>query len=123
LRILIVDDNVDAAASLGALLELDGHVVETHHDGPTALAAADRFRPELALLDIGMPGMDGYTLAQALRRVAGLERTVLVALTGWGTPEDRERARDAGFDHHLTKPVGLDRLKQIAGGVARAPGA
>jgi CheY-like chemotaxis protein/anti-sigma regulatory factor (Ser/Thr protein kinase) len=120
LRVLVVDDNRDAAESLAAVLELDGHVVETLHDGPSALAAAGRFHPDLALLDIGMPGMDGYALAQALRRAEGLGQTVLVALTGWGTPEDRERARDAGFDHHLTKPVGLDKLKQLAGDVARA---
>src|SRR6202035_1696475 len=104
-RVLIVDDNVDAAESLAMLLRLWGHEVAVAHDGPGALRAAETQPPEVALLDIGLPGMDGYELARRLRPQPGLERTVLVALTGWGQEEDRRRSQEAGFDHHLVKPV------------------
>jgi PAS domain S-box-containing protein len=104
-RILVVDDNVDAAESLAALLRLTGHEVWTAYDGPAALDAARTRRPDTVLLDIGLPGLSGYDVARRLRTEPGLEQALLVAVTGWGQDEDRRRAREAGFDHHLTKPV------------------
>jgi signal transduction histidine kinase/ActR/RegA family two-component response regulator len=112
-RVLIVDDNKDAAESLTMLLRLWGHEVAVAHDGPAALRAAAGQRPEVALLDIGLPGMDGYELARQLRQQPGLGRTVLVAVTGWGQEEDRRRSAEAGFDHHLTKPVELAALQEL----------
>ena len=103
-RLLVVDDNQDAALSLALLLRLQGHDVQVAHDGPTALQLAVASRPDLVFLDIGMPGMDGYEVARRLRRTPGLEKVVLAALTGWGQQEDRRRTAEAGFDHHLVKP-------------------
>ena len=120
LRILIADDNQDAADLLAQSLQLEGHAVTTVHDGRAALDAIAAGRPNLALLDIGMPGMDGYQLAEAIRRDPGLRRTVLAALTGWGASEDRARSRRAGFDHHLTKPVDLDSILAIAAAIRPA---
>jgi CheY-like chemotaxis protein len=117
-HVLLVDDNVDATESLAMLLRLWGHEVAVAHDGPGALRAAEAHRPGVALLDIGLPGMDGYELARQLRRRPGLERTVLVALTGWGQEEDRRRSQEAGFDHHLVKPVELSDLQAL---LAQAP--
>ena len=113
LRILVVDDNVDAAESLAMLLRLWGHEVAIAHDGPAALKVAESAPPTIALLDIGLPGMDGYELARNLREQGGLEHTVLVALTGWGQQEDRRRSASAGFDHHLVKPVDLSALRDV----------
>jgi PAS domain S-box-containing protein len=104
-RILIVDDNADAAETLALLLRLNGHDVQTALDGPAAVEAARAFQPDVALLDIGLPGMDGYEVARRLRREPGLKDVRLVAVTGYGREEDRLRSREAGFDHHLTKPV------------------
>jgi signal transduction histidine kinase/CheY-like chemotaxis protein len=117
LRVLVVDDNVDAADSLGRLLELEGHEVRRVHDGPTALAAADAFRPDVVVLDLGMPGMDGYEVARRLRDrdEAGV---VLVALSGYGRDDDRRRARLAGFDHHLTKPAEIGTLRALLASAA-----
>ncbi len=112
-RVLIVDDNVDAAASLAILLRLKGHKVSVAHDGPAALAMVDKDRPEMVFLDIGMPGMDGNEVARKLRRQPDLERLVLVALTGWGTTEDRLRTTAAGFDYHLVKPVEPRALEEL----------
>lgn len=103
-RLMVVDDNRDAAMSLAMLLRLRGHEVQIAHDGPTALEVAATFRPDLIFLDIGMPGMDGYEVARRVRKTPGLEHTVLAALTGWGQKEDRRRTTEAGFDHHLVKP-------------------
>ncbi len=111
LRLLIVDDNVDAAQSLACLLGLHGHVVQTAYDGPTALAALKSFRPEVIILDIGLPGMSGYDVATALRQDSS-EAPVLVALTGYGQPEDRLRALAAGFQEHLVKPVNPRELEE-----------
>jgi len=113
LRLLVVDDNVDAAESLSALLELAGHSVSVAADGFEALRAAVDFQPDAIFLDIGMPGMSGYEVAQALRRMPSGERLVIAAVTGWGTSEDKARAKDAGFDYHLTKPVDLDSVVKI----------
>jgi PAS domain S-box-containing protein len=103
-RVMVVDDNRDAAISLSMLLRLQGHEVQVAHDGPTALQAAATFRPALIFLDIGMPGMDGFEVANRIRKTPGLEKTILTALTGWGQQEDRRRTAEAGFDHHLVKP-------------------
>jgi PAS domain S-box-containing protein len=104
-RVLVVDDNVDAAESLAALLRLLGHDVHTAHNGHAGLALARGARPEVALVDLGMPGMDGFRLARELRALPDGERTLLVAVTGWGLPDDRARTAAAGFNWHLTKPV------------------
>jgi PAS domain S-box-containing protein len=104
-RLLVVDDNEDAADSLAMLLRLEGHEVRLTYDGPAALEMAKGYRPDMVFLDIGMPGMDGYEVARRLRQQAGLENVRLAALTGWGQQEDRRRSAEAGFDHHLVKPV------------------
>jgi CheY-like chemotaxis protein len=123
-RILVVDDNRDSAESLARLLSLLGQEVETAQDGLAALETMPRFKPDVLLLDLGMPRLDGYETA---RRVRGMEegrRVFLVALTGWGQQEDRRRSHEAGFDEHLTKPVELGALQQLlvrarAGGATR----
>jgi signal transduction histidine kinase/ActR/RegA family two-component response regulator len=112
-RILVADDNVDFANSLANLLRLEGHQVRIAHDGRAALAAAGEQRPEVAFLDIGMPGLSGYELAASLRRDSATERIHLIAVTGWGQTSDKQRARDAGFDHHLVKPVDFDDILQL----------
>jgi PAS domain S-box-containing protein len=121
-RILVVDDNVDAAESLALLLRLQGQVVRVAHDGPSALATAQAFQPEMVFLDIGMPGMDGYEVAQHLRQQPGLEHVMLVALTGWGQEEDRRRSREAGFDKHLIKPVEPEVLHRVLIGKTTSKG-
>lgn len=112
-RILVVDDNVDAAESLALLLRLEGHDVQVAHDGPAALAAVEAEPPDLVFLDIGMPVMNGYEVARRLRQRPGLENLVLVAMTGWGQEEDQRRSREAGFDYHLIKPVEPGALHQL----------
>jgi two-component system CheB/CheR fusion protein len=114
-RIMIVDDNIDAAQSLAMLLEMQGHELRVVHDAREVLAAADQFRPDVAVLDIGLPYIDGYQLARTLRGHAGTAKLVLIALTGYGQPEDVERARVAGFDHHLVKPVEPDAVNSLLG--------
>jgi PAS domain S-box-containing protein len=113
LRVLITDDNRDAADTLSDLLLNDGHDTRVAYDGAGALAVAAEFRPDVVLLDIGMPGMDGYETARAMRRLPGLEHVTLAALTGWGAAEDRARSRAAGFDHHLLKPIVLAELQAL----------
>lgn len=110
-RILIVDDNVDAATSLRAALEWSGHTVEVAHDGPASLGLLQGFAPAVVLLDIGLPHMDGYEVARRVRSLANGANLLLVAITGWGQAIDRARAREAGFDVHMTKPVGLAALE------------
>jgi signal transduction histidine kinase/FixJ family two-component response regulator len=112
-RILVADDNVDAAESLAVLLRLEGHVVEVVHDGEAALGAARGFRPDVVLLDIGMPKLNGYEAARRLRTAAAGGPLALIAVTGWGQSEDRHQAALAGFDHHLTKPVDFERLLEL----------
>jgi PAS domain S-box-containing protein len=112
LRVLVVDDNVDAAKMLGHLLRMAGHHVSMAHDGPAALAAASAAPLDLVLLDIGLPSMDGYAVAARLR-AEGHAATVLVALTGYGREDDIRRSRDAGFDHHLVKPIDFAQLRPI----------
>ncbi|CAG1012444.1 two-component system, sensor histidine kinase [Burkholderiaceae bacterium] len=112
-RVLIADDNVDFANSLHAILESLGQEVTVVHDGFAALEAAGRLKPEYIFLDIGMPGMNGYEVTQRLRRQSATCDAVIVAITGWGQQKDRDRARDAGFDQHLVKPVDVDSLVQL----------
>jgi CheY-like chemotaxis protein len=106
-RILVVDDNADAVDSLAALLRLEGHEVRIARDGPSAVELARSFEPEVALLDIGLPGMSGYDVARAIRADARTARCLLVALSGWGQEADRRRSREAGFDRHLVKPLDI----------------
>jgi signal transduction histidine kinase len=112
-RILVVDDNVDSADSLATLLELSGHQVRTAYGGAAALEAAESHRPEVVLLDIGLPGMDGYEVARRLRGGTTSAGVTLVALTGYGQDTDRRRTQEAGFDHHLVKPVNPDELARL----------
>lgn len=111
-RILVVDDNVDAANTLHDLLDLDGFQVSTVYDGVAAVAMAETFQPEIVVMDIGMPGMDGYDAARLIRQQPGGAGMVLIAVTGWGQATDKKRASAAGFDHHLVKPVDYDLLMQ-----------
>ena len=119
LRVLVVDDNLDSAEALGIILSSSGHEVRTAHDGPTALAAALVFRPNVVVLDIGMPKMDGFEVATKVRLIPGLEGVVLVALTGYGSESARQSSRNAGIDHHLVKPVEFPKLRTILAGVSR----
>ena len=109
-RVLVVDDNVDAAESVAMLLRLWGHQVRIAHTGPEAMRAAEEFRPALIVLDIGLPGMNGYDVAQHLRKQPLFRNTVLAAMTGYGQENDRRRSREVGFDHHFTKPVDPEAL-------------
>jgi signal transduction histidine kinase len=110
-RILVVDDNTDAAESIAVLLRLEGHEVKTVADGMQALACLDVFAPHVAVIDIGLPGMSGYEVARHIRDEAGNEAPHLIALTGYGQAEDLDRSRDAGFDHHFVKPADLKTIK------------
>ena len=109
-KVLLVDDNVDAADTLEMLLGMDGFQVTTVYDGIAALAAAGDVSPDVVVMDIGMPGMDGYDAARMMRQLPGGDAMVLIALTGWGQPADKSRASEAGFNHHLIKPVDYDTL-------------
>jgi DNA-binding response OmpR family regulator len=113
-RVLVVDDNEDAANSLATLLEVMGYDVRTAYDGPEAIEAADEFQPAVALLDIGLPRLSGYDIARHVREHRG-EDVLLVAITGWGQEDDRRRAREAGFDHHFTKPADFEVLLELIG--------
>jgi two-component system CheB/CheR fusion protein len=115
-RILIVDDNVDAAESMALLLRDVGHEVYLAHDGPHAIRTAQIHVPEFIVLDIGLPGMSGYEVARELRKEVRFKDTVLVALTGYGQEDDRRRAREAGFNHHLVKPVKSIALQRLLAG-------
>jgi PAS domain S-box-containing protein len=114
-RILVVDDNKDSADSLSTLLKLRRHTVSTVHDGPEAIEAAGQFRPELVLLDIGLPRMNGLEVCRRIREQPWGKTMIVVALTGWGQEEDRVRSREAGFDHHLVKPVQIGELSRLIG--------
>ena len=112
-RVLVVDDNVDGAESLASMLQIGGHEIRTAHTGPAALDAARPFNPEVVFLDIGLPGMNGYEVARRLRQEPSLRGAVLVALTGWGSDDDKRQSKEAGFDFHLTKPVELTAIQGI----------
>ncbi len=119
LRLLVVDDNKDAASSLAMLLRIQGHEVRLADSGAAALETVATYIPDLVLLDIGMPVMDGYEVSRRLRKTPGLEKTVLAALTGWSQPEDYRRTADAGFDHHLVKPLEPQILEKLLTDVSR----
>ena len=120
LRVLIVDDNVDAAMTLRLVLELDGHVAQVTHDGPAALEVAPSLLPQVVLLDIGLPGMTGYEVGRRLRGHPATAAALLVAVTGYGQPEDAARAREAGFDRHLVKPVAPETILAMLAKHSRA---
>lgn len=109
-RILIVDDNRDSTRSLSILQMRRGHVTRTAFNGTEALSVAADFLPEVVLLDIGLPGMDGFQVAQLMRKIPGLSKVFLIAMTGYASAEDRAAAKEAGFDEHLVKPINLDLL-------------
>jgi CheY-like chemotaxis protein len=118
-KILIVEDNMDARDMLRTVLEIDGHTVSVAEDGLTGVETGVARRPEIALVDIGLPGIDGYEVARRLRQHLG-DGVLLVALTGYGQPEDRRQARAAGFDAHLTKPVDPDALVEVLAAPTRS---
>ncbi|HKI03392.1 MAG TPA: ATP-binding protein [Thermoanaerobaculia bacterium] len=118
LRVLVVEDNIDAAESLATLLRLWNHDVHVVHDGRTAIEEARLQQPQVVLLDIGLPGLDGYQVARRLREEIGLDHTLLVAMTGYGQPEDRRRSQEAGIHHHFVKPVEPIVLRNLLAGVA-----
>jgi CheY-like chemotaxis protein len=122
LHILVVDDNADSATTMGFALEIQGHQVRLAHSGPEAIAAAEATPPDIVLLDIGMPGMNGYETCAAMRRMPGLEKTVFIAQTGWGQEEHRKLSREAGFTHHLVKPVEIATLVEVISSICRARG-
>jgi CheY-like chemotaxis protein len=113
LRILVVDDNEDSAESMSMLLQCDGHETDTAYSGETALRMASSRRPDVILLDIGMPGMLGYEVARRLRSLDTAAHALLIAVTGYGRESDVMQAIDAGFDHHLVKPVDFDKLRSL----------
>jgi two-component system, chemotaxis family, CheB/CheR fusion protein len=121
MKILVVDDSCDAADICATLLELSGHRVQTAYSGRRALELAEEFRPQLFLLDIGLPDIDGYQLARSIRAMPWGQTVHLVAITGWGQEEDRRRAAEVGFDHHLTKPVAAEALDRLLCSLASEP--
>jgi DNA-binding response OmpR family regulator len=112
-RILLVDDNRDAAEFLAALLRMDGHDVSLAFDGEEALQSAAAFRPEAALIDLGLPGIDGCEVAIRLRSLQATPPILMVAVTGWGSADDKARADKAGFDRYLTKPIDYDTVREL----------
>jgi CheY-like chemotaxis protein len=112
-RLLVVDDNRDAAESMSMLLQLWGHDVVFAYDGPSALETAEQWQPEAVFLDIGLPGMDGYEVAERLRELPHAKGAILIAITGYGQDDDRLRSQRAGIDHHLVKPVAPDALRSL----------
>ncbi len=123
LRILVVDDNEPSAKTMGWMLEMLGHQVAIAHEGLSAIEKANAFIPDAVLLDIGLPGMNGYDVCRRMREMPALRHTVFIAQTGWGQKEHRELAREAGFAHHLVKPVDIEALKKALASVpARGEG-
>ncbi len=112
-RILIIDDNEASAKTLGWMMELIGHEPRVATDGPSGIAIAREFNPHLVMLDIGLPGMNGYDICMLMRQEPSLKHTRFVAQTGWGQAEHRKRSKEAGFDHHLVKPVQLEQIQEI----------
>lgn len=109
-RVLVVDDDPDQAVGLVHVLELVGYTTATAHDGPSALETARAFQPTAMILDVGIPGLDGYQVASQLRQEQAGDRILLIAVTGHGTEDDLGRSREAGFDHHLVKPIDIKNL-------------
>jgi CheY-like chemotaxis protein len=120
LRVLVIDDHEDVVESMATILELTGYEVGTAMDGPAGVERARAFLPHVVLLDIGLPEMDGYAVARALRETDAGRQCVLIALTGYGQDQDRERARRAGFDHHYVKPVDMPALTRLLNGISPA---
>ncbi len=120
-----MDDDRDSAESMAIILEMSGHDVRKAHNGPDALRAASDYRPDVVLMDIGMPGMSGHEVAQKMRETSATRDVVLIAMTGYGRQVDREQSRAAGFDHHLVKPLDFEKLNEVltasAGPGKRAP--
>jgi CheY-like chemotaxis protein len=119
--VLVVDDNPDAAESLALLLRLRGHDVREAHDGLEALSAGEEFRPDAVLLDIGLPGLNGYDVARRMRQQPRSRQALVIAVTGWGQDGDKQRSREAGIDHHFTKPVDVGRLAELFESVEPKP--
>jgi len=119
-RILVVDDNPDAAQALALLIGCEGHEVQTAYDGRSALELAETFKPELMLLDIGLPKLNGYEVARCVRERPWATRLTLVAISGWGEPEDKQRASGAGFAAYLVKPVDPAEVHAVINGLSRA---
>jgi CheY-like chemotaxis protein len=119
LKLLVIDDNVDAADSLRMLLTLNGHAAQAAHDSTAALQAAQDQKPDAILMDIGLPGLNGYQLAERVRATPGLQEVILVAVTGYGQPEDQQRSKRAGFDHHMVKPVDHQQLRKMLALIAQ----
>jgi len=122
LRILVVDDNRDAASTVGMLLKLMGNTIRTAHDGEEAVQAAGEFRPQVVLLDIGLPKMNGYDAASRIRQQEWGTKMILVAVTGWGQEDDRRKSKEAGFDHHMVKPVDPQSLMKLLAEFSEAAG-
>jgi CheY-like chemotaxis protein len=122
LKVLIVDDNVDVAQTMGWMLETIGHDYRMVHEGKLAVQTAQDYRPDAILLDIGMPGMDGYAVCRALREQTLFDDTVIIAQTGWGQTQARAAPGQSGFNHHLVKPVTMDRLEELLADIASARG-
>jgi CheY-like chemotaxis protein len=118
-RVLVVDDNVDAAETLGVLLRLAGQEVVVVHGGVAAIEQALAYVPEIVVLDIGMPDLDGYEVCRRLRAEPSTQHAMLIAVTGWGQDADRMRSREAGFDHHLIKPVEWSTLEKLFAGLEK----
>jgi len=118
LRILVVDDNIDTVLSFSMLLNESGHEVRTAHDGPAAVQIASEYIPDVILLDIGLPGLNGYEVAKQIRKQPALKNVVLIALTGYGQESDRQASMDAGFNHHLIKPARMEQVRKILASVA-----
>ena len=119
-RILVVDDYPLAAETLMKMLQLEGHDVRIAKDGPSAIEEIRCRQPEIVVLDIGLPGMDGYKVARTIRSTPGLEELILIALSGYAQEDDRRQSREAGFNYHLTKPVDVVALHQLIASAAKA---
>ena len=117
-RILVVDDNVDSAESMAVLMKLLGHQIAIAYDGESALETAGTFKPEIIILDVGLPRMHGYQVAERLRALPENKNLVIVALTGYGREQDRRRAMDAGFDYHFVKPMDFGTLELLVNGLS-----
>ncbi len=120
-RVLVVDDNVDAAESTGMILRLSGHDVQVAYSGQSALEMAVEYQPNVILLDIGLPEMDGYEIARRLRQRPQLSKVWLIALTGYGQDSDRQRSQEAGFDYHMVKPIDSEELEELIAKLTKEP--
>ena len=124
LRVLVVDDNLDGAQMLSMLVAMHGHITRIANNGPDALTELGAFEPDVVFLDIGLPGLNGYEVAQRIRATEaarGARRVALIALTGWGSDDDKRRSKEVGFDLHLTKPVDAKRVEAVLNGFLPAP--